>query len=331
MENLDRVNRFEAHRIIKGTPSKLPALGTWICIPTQYAPGQLHEVEGGQIVLTMVSLAEPVALRGHVPKRFILRLVRNSVAEMVAELEKRFGTNISYSVKNTEASAVDTARSAEAARRESLAVEREQSAEIEANRAAWRELCLTKSPEELQALWHGTALEMMQSSDIAGEFAYAHDFFQWPLDAEGKPSNWNWQQLVAACHGMGVPQGTCPALDEMIEAYQLCKTRSHFKAKSYKRSEAYLRDAVTPYDADEDRLFVTTEMIAQAKSALARKYGLGANITEEKAEAIGISTELFQAILAEMNAPLSANIHDLKRDVVAQRPARSRVDQLRTY
>lgn len=326
-KSVDCYNKFDRHNAAKFA-ARSENEGKNYATVRGFRPAAINysqDKKGYQI--TLVSLETPADQRqGGRERTQTLRFTGQSPEAIRQELQKRYGSDVVFSVvpsKKEISTPVSEAKAAVIAERQAREQARQEQEEIRQAVAAYRELCQQMTPEEREAQFSGVCLEMMQT--LPEEFAGAGDFFQWPVE-DGKSTNRNyaiWKEIV---HAQGVPENCVPALYEAVRAFEYGVTHGHFFAKSYKRSEYFLRDAVKPVNAGN--LQADTESLQQsARRKLAqRRLPTGFRVTWERAEQMGLTEEEFQSLVQEHDSNRDRDFSELQQDVRSQRRPRSRAE-----
>lgn len=197
--------------------------------------------------------------------------------------------------------------------------------ELKKLKAEHVELCRNSTPEAIQQMWHRTATTMMANSEVAGDFLGGRgDFFSWPHRGD-QASNENWNILVKALHGRGLPEGVAPTLDEMISAYTFCRDGEYFhQTKVYKRS-GYL-DQPKPLTDHAMQIYAESVYESAVQKVSGARLAAGTRITWDRARLIGLNREEFESLVAVRDENRERDFDDLKRQVVSSRPARNRAD-----
>ena len=308
--NNDRLNAFQSHNLTSGSMPQ-PKLGSWVEIPGQYLPAQLFENRIQQIQINFISTVEPAKTAGRLEKRGRLTLVFRNMTDMLKEITKRFGSNVSYTETDPGASKQVLQREyLDQRAREAHQKDLEKAAET--GLATHRELCLA-DPAAANQAWKDNALRLLNRPEFAGE---RRAFFNWPLES-GKPTFLNWKILVDICHRViGVPRGCAPVLKEIVAAYEYGRDNSNFhQVTTYKRSQEHIKNSVLP--VTERNMQVTAE--GARNSAMAKvnaaRLPAGTRMDWDRAQKIGLTEFEFAQLVAPVLAAQEQSYKDLQKEV----------------
>lgn len=275
--------------------------------------------------VTLESQELSQAKRGQTPRAESLTFTGAEKEDVRKQLVNRFGNAVTFlesmparpdPVAKAKADIVAEQRQAE----DDLRTEEE----LKRLKAEHVELCKNSTPEMIQQMWHRTATTMMTSTEVALDFADKSDFFSWPHNGD-QPSNENWNILVKALRGRGLPDRVSPTLDEMISAYKFCRDGGYFhQTKVYKRS-GYLDQ---PKPLTDHAMQIHTESVYESavRKVSDARLSAGTRVTWVRARQIGLTREEFESLLAVRNENNERDFEDLKHEVVSSRPVRSRAD-----
>lgn len=316
MTNPDAMNRFDRARAVKDAHTKKSFTSTWVTIQNLYRPARISADQAGRVYVILSLLANP---------KEILRLSAGTTDALIAEIKKQFGAAAVFSnVEPRIETPVSRARAAVDAekveREQALADERFIREQVE----AYRTLCQSMTPEERETQWRGLAIEMVKKDSLP------NDFFSWPIE-DNKSTFKNYEIWKQICHGLGLPQKCVPAMFEGRAAFQYGQQHDHFFQRDYKRSETYLRNQVQPVDATKMQDSREDLRASAIRKVNAARLPAGTRIDQRRAELIGLTPEEFEAMVTHVDAERSRDFMELKRDVQAARPVRSRRELMKGY
>lgn len=307
------------------TAGKKARVGAWVTVKG-FKPSHSHfNGSTGRVIVNLESVVEPRKDDHGRPleKRKALYLNYGSMAELIADLGNRFGAeNVVYSDFNSEAAGTEAHL-----KREWLAEKQEQADAAEQTRqydeaiAAHRAYCLA-NPKEAEKQW-GVVIEMMMAEpDMRSEFVGRRDFFHYPLDSNNEYTHENWVAFTQICHKViNVPYGVSPSLAEAIDAYRYGSTNHHFhQFKSYKRSQTHLRDQVKPVEASIIKRDAESLRASAMRKINEHRLPVGTSVTREKALKMGLTSEEFEALIAERKDLHKQDLKTLGKEVQALRP-----------
>lgn len=312
----DSSNKFAVYEAFKRTRPVYPKPGTWVSVD-RYAPGELRATALGQISLSMVSLDTPEpSFEGKPSKPNTLRLIHSTMEEMVADLRRRFGDNVSFTLADPTEDDVSLARKAVLDERFEREKQRAYRRMLTSELERYYEECASLDEAALNEEWNRN-LQLFLDSEQARNIP--HDFFHWPLNADGSPSFDNWVVLVRICREalvLKVPEHAAAPPHVLLDGYNYGVAHNLFHmVPQYKRSQFHLRPKAFSVENAETQ---DSELRAAAfKKVSAARLPAGTRIDWERAQRIGLTELEFDALRGQTTDLREADFKALQKHVRA--------------